>query len=352
MPRQEGETVAMKFVRKHQLMLAKELKRLDVERLVTERYFKFEHSLIQTRLKKLVTRQKELGIYRSMSPLKKSTNTPHTKNKKAKQTFFITTGTFPPVNKGKQIITQHSPAYYKHKNSKELVILQERIKQFYNNKQSPSCELNKFAPPQSCGLQQSSDEDKKITSKGFLGNNNKLFDSFNYVKYKGTSNKVPEAQESTREQASRGSQDTFADITTTRQTHRLPAINHSSTMVTSEKSNFKTLRKTLNKSNIYQIPSEMKSFEKPKVIHSSIEKSFQLENSAPGDTRTRKTSKSQPSKQHAHYFEELNSAVSKLDIKSDQILEVGKSNNCNDVFPVENLAKLTVNLNARPQSAH
>ena len=83
---QDSETLVIKANRKHQIVLNMEVKRIEMEKKMRERYFCFEMSLMKARRLKILDRQKSLGIYR-----------PHTMEsgkdpRKARRTdsFFLT----------------------------------------------------------------------------------------------------------------------------------------------------------------------------------------------------------------------------------------------------------------------
>lgn len=61
---QDGEATVIKANRKHQIVLNMEVKRIEMEKKMRERYFFFEMSLIKARRLKIIDRQKSLGIYR------------------------------------------------------------------------------------------------------------------------------------------------------------------------------------------------------------------------------------------------------------------------------------------------
>lgn len=61
---QEGEAMVKKANRKHQIVLNMEVKRIEMEKKMRERYFCFEMSLMKARRLKILDRQKSLGIYR------------------------------------------------------------------------------------------------------------------------------------------------------------------------------------------------------------------------------------------------------------------------------------------------
>lgn len=61
--RQEAETLVYNSNRRHQIVLNIELKRLEMEKRMLQRYFYFENALIKARQLKLRERQKELGIH-------------------------------------------------------------------------------------------------------------------------------------------------------------------------------------------------------------------------------------------------------------------------------------------------
>lgn len=61
---QDGESMVIKANRKHQIVLNMEVKRIEMEKKMRERYFCFEMSLMKARRLKLLDRQKSLGIYR------------------------------------------------------------------------------------------------------------------------------------------------------------------------------------------------------------------------------------------------------------------------------------------------
>lgn len=61
---QDCEATVIKANRKHQIILNLEVKRIEMEKKMRERYFCFEMSLIRARRLKIVDRQKSLGIYR------------------------------------------------------------------------------------------------------------------------------------------------------------------------------------------------------------------------------------------------------------------------------------------------
>ena len=61
---QDCEATVIKSNRKHQIILNLEVKRIEMEKKMRERYFCFEMSLIRARRLKIVNRQKSLGIYR------------------------------------------------------------------------------------------------------------------------------------------------------------------------------------------------------------------------------------------------------------------------------------------------
>jgi len=61
---QDSETLVIKANRKHQIVLNMEVKRIEMEKKMRERYFCFEMSLMKVRRLKILDRQKSLGIYR------------------------------------------------------------------------------------------------------------------------------------------------------------------------------------------------------------------------------------------------------------------------------------------------
>ena len=61
---QDGESMVIKANRKHQIVLNMEVKRIEMEKKMRERYFCFEMSLMKARRLKILDRQKSLGIYR------------------------------------------------------------------------------------------------------------------------------------------------------------------------------------------------------------------------------------------------------------------------------------------------
>ena len=61
---QDGEAMVIKANRKHQIVLNMEVKRIEVEKKMRERYFCFEMSLMKARRLKILDRQKSVGIYR------------------------------------------------------------------------------------------------------------------------------------------------------------------------------------------------------------------------------------------------------------------------------------------------
>lgn len=61
---QDSEATAFNANRKHQIVLNMEVKRIDMEKKMRERYFSFEMSLVRARRLKIIERQKSLGIYR------------------------------------------------------------------------------------------------------------------------------------------------------------------------------------------------------------------------------------------------------------------------------------------------
>ena len=60
---QDGESMVIKANRKHQIVLNMEVKRIEMEKKMRERYFCFEMSLMKARRLKILDRQKSLGIY-------------------------------------------------------------------------------------------------------------------------------------------------------------------------------------------------------------------------------------------------------------------------------------------------
>lgn len=62
--RRENEGAVVKVNRKHQIALNVEVRRLEMEKKMRERYFSFEMSLIHARRLQIIERQKSLGIYR------------------------------------------------------------------------------------------------------------------------------------------------------------------------------------------------------------------------------------------------------------------------------------------------
>lgn len=60
----EGEGAVVKVNRKHQIALNVEVRRLEMEKKMRERYFSFEMSLVHARRLRIIERQKSLGIYR------------------------------------------------------------------------------------------------------------------------------------------------------------------------------------------------------------------------------------------------------------------------------------------------
>lgn len=61
---QDSETTVIEANRKHQIVLNMEVKRIEMEKKMRERYFCFEMSLMRARRVKIIERQKSLGIYR------------------------------------------------------------------------------------------------------------------------------------------------------------------------------------------------------------------------------------------------------------------------------------------------
>ena len=61
---QDSEATVIKANRKHQIVLNMEVKRIEMEKKMRERYFCFEMSIMKARRLKIVDRQKSLGIYR------------------------------------------------------------------------------------------------------------------------------------------------------------------------------------------------------------------------------------------------------------------------------------------------
>lgn len=61
---QDSEATVIKANRKHQIVFNMEVKRIEMEKKMRERYFCFEMSLMKARRLKIVDRQKSLGIYR------------------------------------------------------------------------------------------------------------------------------------------------------------------------------------------------------------------------------------------------------------------------------------------------
>lgn len=62
--RRESEGAVVKVNRKHQIALNVEVRRLEMEKKMRERYFSFEMSLVHARRLQIIERQKSLGIYR------------------------------------------------------------------------------------------------------------------------------------------------------------------------------------------------------------------------------------------------------------------------------------------------
>lgn len=60
----ESEGAVVKVNRKHQIALNVEVRRLEMEKKMRERYFSFEMSLVHARRLRIIERQKSLGIYR------------------------------------------------------------------------------------------------------------------------------------------------------------------------------------------------------------------------------------------------------------------------------------------------
>lgn len=60
----DGESMVIKANRKHQIVLNMEVKRIEMEKKMRERYFCFEMSLMKARRVRILDRQKSLGIYR------------------------------------------------------------------------------------------------------------------------------------------------------------------------------------------------------------------------------------------------------------------------------------------------
>ena len=61
---QDSEATVIKANRKHQIALNMEVKRIEMEKKMRERYFCFEMSLMRAHRIKIIERQKSLGIYR------------------------------------------------------------------------------------------------------------------------------------------------------------------------------------------------------------------------------------------------------------------------------------------------
>lgn len=61
---QDCETMVIRANRKHQIVLNMEVKRIELEKKMRERYFCFEMSLMKARRLKILDRQMSLGIYR------------------------------------------------------------------------------------------------------------------------------------------------------------------------------------------------------------------------------------------------------------------------------------------------
>ena len=70
---QDCEASVIKANRKHQIVLNMEVKRIEMEKKMRERYFCFEMSLVKARRLKIVNRQKSLGIYRPHTVDRKET---------------------------------------------------------------------------------------------------------------------------------------------------------------------------------------------------------------------------------------------------------------------------------------
>lgn len=60
----ESEGAVVKVNRKHQIALNVEVRRLEMEKKMRERYFSFEMSLVHAKRLRIIERQKSLGIYR------------------------------------------------------------------------------------------------------------------------------------------------------------------------------------------------------------------------------------------------------------------------------------------------
>lgn len=79
----ESEGAVVKVNRKHQIALNVEVRRLEMEKKMRERYFSFEMSLVHARRLRIIERQKSLGIYRphaieNMSKFAKKSAQAHT----------------------------------------------------------------------------------------------------------------------------------------------------------------------------------------------------------------------------------------------------------------------------------
>lgn len=358
--RKEGEAVAMKSVRKHQLRLAVELKRLKMERLVTERYYRFERALVQRRFNRLVTRQKELGIYKPGSPLKKSINLPNCmRSKKSKKTstqpFFVTTATLGPrVNIGKHQFLPRTTDYYKKLINKELNTLQGKIQQFnnFNFKDYKKGETILQGPSH---LEKTLNESLET-----VANAQNLKNSSYSVQNEKSSNKKSELQQNLRTNlktqvlpAVPGQDASNNNLQTPReQTPKLPAINNSN-RISSNESNTKKVRRNLKNSKVNKAKTSRNKFQKPREINSSAENTSRDKSNMATGKWEGKMSSEHPTDS----LQELENKMGKLDLQADKILSPEQSerpqtvrNDQKKMAHIDSVSTLTTSL--RPQSVH
>ena len=344
--RQEGEAVAMKSVRKHQLVLALELKRLRIERLVSERYYMFERTLVQSRLNRLIARQKELGIYRSGSPLEKSMNL-RNKNQRAQQSFFLTSATLPSVKKGQQTLPQ-IPCHLKQVNI-EMNSLQARIKQFNSfekgaiNKRSRYVFENVEKVPQV--------EQKKVAQAN-LGNVQNVEDSSHVVSNEGIRSSETQLQARSKTE---NENKTFPEhvrqspskVGLEQHSRRLPAIDN-----TRKDSNDKKTKINLHSSKTSETETENNGgrMEESQMTRSSAHKDSQV--TSEGQEQLPQSQISRPDNK----LEEINNAMDNLSVKSHQNLKLDQPKRprtgLQGYDELSEVVKVHVTTNIRAQSAH
>lgn len=128
---QDCEATVVKANRKHQIVLNMEVKRIEMEKKMRERYFCFEMSLMKARRLKIIDRQKSLGIFRPHT-MENAGNDPR-KEMQTKSFFFTQSVAkdskvkLPPVSERRRTIPGFPMKLAHNENSRKISMLSKNI---------------------------------------------------------------------------------------------------------------------------------------------------------------------------------------------------------------------------------